>query len=98
MPEFGQNFRTQILVGIKAEGAGEADRIAQEMARLERAMGFARERFRQTITDSTELRQELAPLRSDFNALARELDRVQAATAAQVAEQARLISSSGAWG
>jgi hypothetical protein len=98
MPEFGQNFRTQILVGLKAEGAGEADRIAQEMARLERAMGFARERFRQTITDSTELRQELAPLRADFNALANVLARVKAESTAQGLEWGKLGSSAGAWG
>jgi hypothetical protein len=98
MPEFGQNFRTQILVGLKAEGVGAADVLRDELKRLQRQLA-------QLYTDLGtgnklwwDFREAFGPLNRELGDATRRLREVQAAEAAQVAEQAALISSTGAWG
>jgi hypothetical protein len=98
MPEFGQDFRTQILVGLKAEGLGAADKLRDEIARLQRQLA-------QLYTDMGtgnklwwDFREAFGPLNRELGDAARRLRELEAAEAAQVAEQAALISSAGAWG
>jgi hypothetical protein len=98
MPEFGQNFRTQILVGLKAEGAGAADVLRQEIERLQRQLAHL---YTDMATGNKlwlDFREAFGPLNRELGDATRRLREVQAASAAQVAEQAALISSTGAWG
>jgi hypothetical protein len=76
MPEFGQNFRTQILVGLKADGLGEADKLAQEMLRVKRAIDAVREEFNQGALAADLYRKLLRPLIGDLNFLVKEYDAV----------------------
>jgi hypothetical protein len=98
MPEFGQNFRTQILVGLKAEGLGAADKLRDEINRLQRDLA----RLYTDLGTGNKLwwdfREAFGPLNRELGDAAKRLRELEAAEAAQVAEQAALISSAGAWG
>jgi hypothetical protein len=97
MPEFGRDFRTQILVGLKAEGVGEADKIRQEMERLRGIMKGIQDVF---ATGEVAFRDYLTTFKDvegEYNRFAKVLVQVEAAEQAEIDAQARLISSVGAW-
>jgi hypothetical protein len=76
MPEFGQNFRTQVTVRLQAEGLDMADKLTQEMARVSREIAKVREEFRAGGLVAGIYKKELGDLVGQMNFLVKEYDAV----------------------